>query len=103
MQKSKIFSLLLVIPFLTGCALFQKPQIVPVDERVFIIKDKFETRQIGSTEHVLPNPFYPSDKAIIISGEKFKKVMGISIDTILEKDIKRLDKEIAELDEKLKN
>ena len=103
MQKSKILSLLLVIPFIAGCALFQKPQVVPVDERVFIVEDKFETRQIGDKEQILNNPFYPSDKAIIVSGEKFKKVMGVSIDTILEKDIKRLDREIAELDEKLKN
>ena len=41
---------------------------------------------VDGTIITLVNPYFPNDKAIIMSGEKFKKVIGSSIDSITEKE-----------------
>ena len=91
MQKIfKIYALLLIVTSLSGCALFKrKPVIVPVDERVFIIEPVIKDVNVDGTVITLVNPYFPNDKAIIMSGEKFKKVVGESIDSINEKEVKK--------------
>jgi len=88
MQKTlKILALLFVILALSSCALFKrKPVIVPVDERTFIVEALIKDVNVDGTIITLVNPYFPNDKAIIMSGEKFKKVIGSSIETITEKE-----------------
>jgi len=98
MQKIfKVYALLLVITVLSGCAIFKrKPEIVQVNNRVFIVDLAIKNVMIDGFETTLINPYFPGDKAIIISGEKFKQVMGSSVDSITEKEILKeiVDKEV---------
>ena len=91
MQKAiKIYALLLIVSILSGCALFnRKTKIVHVEEKVFIVEDVIKDYNVNGIIITLVNPFFPDDKAIIISGEKFKKVMGSAIENITEKDLKK--------------
>jgi hypothetical protein len=91
MQKVfKVYALLSIALLLSSCALFKrKPEIVHVDERVFLVDQLIKDVNIDGSIVTLINPFFPDDKAIIISAEKFKKVIGTSIDSITEKDVKK--------------
>ena len=89
MQKTlKVFALLSIAFILSSCAIFnRKPEIVHVDDRVFIVGLATKDTNIGANVVTLVNPYFPSDKAIIISAEKFKEVVGSSIDTVTEREV----------------